>query len=606
MARPAQQRPLRAAINRIGVGVVAAEAQRLQRLPFHEAFHALCARPPDIDVEERRRRARGDQVLDVIVEPSHAAGQRPPDLFDTHVIPNAGLGLQCRIAAKGAVKLLQRRRLEARTRGGLQLGTRAFDHPGRRDAPGGAAAETAVVVEPNGGAVVQPAAEVRLHFGITGIGGDAARQGRGKAERQAGMQRIARGLRPQHQGLAIHHHDIALPVRLDAVALLATVAVVRILGVGDVAAIGDAERLVEAAIPQLQVRGAARLVVHGMNAGAGGRREGCKGDEIERVAGELAQAVVIARNQAQIEVRRDVQANLRRGGDIVVEIIIAALAHRQQVQRRHRRRTGKLVLHRGAVMDTVVGPGNRRRLVEGIERTAFGAGMDRQRAVTHLGDDIDDAADGVGAVKRALRPAQHFHPREIPCQQLGDIGRATGGGGIGHVNAVHDQLHMVGIGAAHEQRGLAARPARLGDGKARHFTQHIGQRTVLTAFNVGGGDDRHAAGNLRHRGWQPVGNDHHAFIRQGAGQRRRDRDQGKARNGRIKKGLQHKRLLAQESSARDGVKSPRDQTTPTLSPLAVSPAAPRTPRQDTRRQCEAGLLASGSTLPPVFPVFPDQ
>ena len=169
-----------------------------------------------------------------------------------------------------------------------------------------------------------------------------------------------------------------------------------------------------------------------------------KVDKIEGVAGDLAQAVVIMADKTEIEIVGDLIAQLGAGGDIVVKIVIAALARRQQVQRRDRRGAGKEMLHRRLIVEIALGAGKRRALVEGVETAAFDIGGDRHRAFAAFGDDIDHAADGVGAVERALRSAQHFHLGDIAGQQFGDVDRAAGGRGIGDVDAVQQHLGMVG------------------------------------------------------------------------------------------------------------------------------------------------------------------
>ncbi len=168
------------------------------------------------------------------------------------------------------------------------------------------------------------------------------------------MQRVARCLRAQHQCLAVRHRDIALPVQLDAVTDGAAVAIVRVLGGGDGAAIGQPQRLVEASVPQHQMRGGAGLILHGGNTGAGRRRERREGHEIEGVAGDLAQAVQIAPGEADVEIVGQIEAQLGGGGEIVIKIIVAALTRRQKIFRRHRRGAGMNVLQAHRVMHAAI------------------------------------------------------------------------------------------------------------------------------------------------------------------------------------------------------------------------------------------------------------
>jgi hypothetical protein len=52
------------------------------------------------------------------------------------------------------------------------------------------------------------------------------------------------------------------------------------------------------------------------------------------------------------------------------------------------------------------------------------------------------------------------------------------------------RIDVVGVGAADEDRRLAARPAGLHDVEAGNERQCVGDGTVLMAFDVPGGDDR--------------------------------------------------------------------------------------------------------------------
>ena len=84
-------------------------------------------------------------------------------------------------------------------------------------------------------------------------------------------------------------------------------------------------------------------------------------------------------------------------------------------------------------------------------------------------------------------------------QQLAEIERAIGVAGIADVNAIDEHLDLVCVGAAHEDRGLAAGPAGLHDVEAGYVGEGIRHRTTLLALDIGGGDDRHRACDIT--GW---------------------------------------------------------------------------------------------------------
>jgi hypothetical protein len=75
-----------------------------------------------------------------------------------------------------------------------------------------------------------------------------------------------------------------------------------------------------------------------------------------------------------------------------------------------------------------------------------------------FGRDRNDAADRVRAVEAALRPAQHFDAGNVPGQQLAEIERLVRIAGIGNVDAVDQDLDVVGVGPADEHRRLTAGP----------------------------------------------------------------------------------------------------------------------------------------------------
>ena len=87
-------------------------------------------------------------------------------------------------------------------------------------------------------------------------------------------------------------------------------------------------------------------------------------------------------------------------------------------------------------------------LVEGAERAAFETSSELCRLRPFLGDDVDDAADRISAVKPALRPAHDLDALDVPSQDVLEIEGASGR--IGRVDAVDKDLGLIRICTANE------------------------------------------------------------------------------------------------------------------------------------------------------------
>src|SRR5277367_2827707 len=87
-------------------------------------------------------------------------------------------------------------------------------------------------------------------------------------------------------------------------------------------------------------------------------------------------------------------------------------------------------------------------LVEGAERAAFETSSELRRPRPFLGDDVDDAADCISAVKPALRPTHDLDALDVPGQDVLEIEGASGR--IGRVDAVDKDLGLVRICTANE------------------------------------------------------------------------------------------------------------------------------------------------------------
>ena len=261
---------------------------------------------------------------------------------------------------------------------------------------------------------------------------------------------------------------------------------------------GDAEGLIEAAIQRLQMRGGAPVVLVGVTGALLRGRQSGKGAVV--LARIVQMAVGIARDHAQIEVRRDIESQLAGDREVVVVVVMALLARRQQVERGDRRRAAVQVGDIGTVMKGVLRATDAGGLVKAVE----GATLDRRRQFhrprARLGDHVDHSADGIRAVQSALRAAQNFNPLDVLRQQLPEIERRVGVARIAEVDAVHQDLGVIGIGTTHEHRSLGARTALLHHVEAGNVLEHGGKRALLARCDVFCRDDADAAGHVQFRG----------------------------------------------------------------------------------------------------------
>ena len=175
---------------------------------------------------------------------------------------------------------------------------------------------------------------------------------------------------------------------------------------------------------------------------------------------------------------------------------------------------------------------------------------------------------------------------------------AVGAARIADIDSVHEHFRVIGIGAPHEYRCDATGASVLDEIQSRDFLQDVGQRPLLSRGDIVGGNDGDAAGDLRLR------------CRQ-AGLRRRPRvawqhpdpvslRRGSRRPHRSSRPMPGPRRRRGERTGicAYGLGPPQQRSDGSSQRI---PAAPSTPRPETGRRREAGLLASGSSLSSAFP-----
>src|SRR5665213_455106 len=146
--------------------------------------------------------------------------------------------------------------------------------------------------------------------------------------------------------------------------------------------------------------------------------------------------------------------------------------------------------HVEGVADIALRAAGTRSLIEGTERAALDHAAEFQRPLTFFGGDGDHTADGIRAVKAALWTSQYFNALDVAGEQVSEVECTIGDAWIANVNAVDQDLHMIGIGAADKHRGLSARPARLYNVESGHGAERLRHGAELTLFNILRGDER--------------------------------------------------------------------------------------------------------------------
>src|SRR4030095_9953364 len=125
----------------------------------------------------------------------------------------------------------------------------------------------------------------------------------------------------------------------------------------------------------------------------------------------------------------------------------------------------------------------------GVGVVVSGAALDgrRERALTLLRDDVDDAADRVGAVERRLRPTDDLDAVDQVGRDVGEVGlprrRAL------DPDAVDEDLNLVGVGAADADVGNLADAARAADLDAGHGAKEIFHGLEVVLLHVVAGHD---------------------------------------------------------------------------------------------------------------------
>src|SRR5262249_35239338 len=102
-----------------------------------------------------------------------------------------------------------------------------------------------------------------------------------------------------------------------------------------------------------------------------------------------------------------------------------------------------------------------------------------RRTFSLLCDDRNHPANGVRPVEAALGAAQHLDTRDIAGPEVSEIDRTVEDAWVAHLNAVDQNLHVIGIGAAHESGCLPSGAPGLDDVESRPRLKRVRHRLPL-------------------------------------------------------------------------------------------------------------------------------
>ena len=149
-----------------------------------------------------------------------------------------------------------------------------------------------------------------------------------------------------------------------------------------------------------------------------------------------------------------------------------------------------------------------------------GAGGERQRrfeaavARAAAGEDLDHAADRIGAVEAGARAAHDLDAFDLLHRNLLERGQPRAD--RSHPHAIDQQQGVGGIGAAQEQRSLLAVAAGVGEAHAGQAGQQVGDRHRLQPLDVGAADHAHRRQRVADVDRRARGGDDHRLQRNGA------------------------------------------------------------------------------------------
>src|SRR5271155_3289504 len=225
------------------------------------------------------------------------------------------------------------------------------------------------------------------------------------------------------------------------------------------------------------------------------------------VAGEEQGRVDVTGHQSEIEIVGEDSPESRRICLVVVRIVLNGAPGWHQIGWRNGRVVGLPMGKIEIVIETLGGAAYPKVLVERAECPPLQTAGELRGSRPFLRDDIDAPAYGIGAVETALRPADDLDTVDVPGQDMLEIEEARRR--IGRVDAIDEDLGLVRVCPADEDRSLSPWPAGLDDVEPWHVSQGIGQGPLLLPLNILFGDDGDAAADRALRRRQTSRRDDH-------------------------------------------------------------------------------------------------
>jgi hypothetical protein len=148
------------------------------------------------------------------------------------------------------------------------------------------------------------------------------------------------------------------------------------------------------------------------------------------------------------------------------------------------------------IVDELRSAGQRGGAAIGPERAGFQEEARLGIAFPPAGDDVDDAAHGVGTVEDALGSPDDLDALDIVGREVGEIEAAVGGDRVVGLDAVDHDEGVAGAGPAHEDEGGSAQGPVLVDVEGRGLAERVQDHAVLGFLEVAGRDRGDVAGDV--------------------------------------------------------------------------------------------------------------
>ena len=395
----------------------------------------------------------------------------PEALVYAHVPGLAALGLQVRVAEVREEEIVECRGAEARAGAPAKSRPCLLDHEGDRSLSGGRLSEHAVVLDPEAAGDEQAVEEAQLllehHRGnVAGGAEDALVVALLVAVGEAEGGRAPRPDEKRVEPLGLAPLDVHLGAERDIEVEAGVDRILEALVVGVARDAGAALPPFNRPRPALEAhhRGLGLLLGVGVDDGHDGlgRRE----DALDRHA-RLVLVVAIDEGERAVEGQRDADPPVER---VDVRAVVLELPVALEVRARER------------VVEDLVRAAERDPAVQGVVVAAEGLDRSGEGTRAFLRDDVDHAADGVGAVEGGLPAADHLDPLDQIGGDIGEVSLSERGARDAH--PVHEDQDLVGVGAADGHGRELAVAAGLLDADARNVPERVVERRVVIGLDV--------------------------------------------------------------------------------------------------------------------------